>query len=199
MPPSSDAPPPGFGQPPPGYGQQPSGYGQPPPGYGQPGYGGYSGSPDRQGRPLASWGKRVGAAIVDFLILAVPLFVIISVIFGVDFNAGSDEDGAGFSLSASLAPSLLGFVLSAAYYVYFTGGESGQTLGKKLLGIAVRDAETGGPLGYGKSGLRYLVQAGPGSFCFLWSIVDSLWPLWDQKNQAIHDKAVNTLVVEVPK
>jgi uncharacterized RDD family membrane protein YckC len=54
--------------------------------------------------------------------------------------------------------------------------------------------------------LRWLVQnAGSivgvvpvaGSAGSLFSLLDSLWPLWDDKNQALHDKAARTNVVRV--
>ena len=32
--------------------------------------------------------------------------------------------------------------------------------------------------------------------CFIVTILDYLWPLWDDRNQALHDKIVNTLVIQ---
>ena len=42
-----------------------------------------------------------------------------------------------------------------AYYTYFEGGPTGQTIGKKALNITVVDVG-GGPIGYGRGFLRYL-------------------------------------------
>ena len=62
-----------------------------------------------------------------------------------------------------------------------------------LLRIRGRADETGGPLGFGRAFGRYLIAA------FFWwlplaRIVDVLWPLWDPKNQALHDKTVGSVV-----
>jgi uncharacterized RDD family membrane protein YckC len=36
-----------------------------------------------------------------------------------------------------------------------------------------------------------------GSFAGLFPLLDGLWPLWDDKRQALHDKAARTNVVRV--
>src|SRR5688572_8188918 len=156
-------PPPGGYPPPQGgqqYPQQPGQYpqqpGQPPPG------GGYGYGPVAPwGAPLSSWGKRVGAALIDGLVITVPS-VIIMLAFGFGAFASADcvtdtitgittcEDASGIVTTFLLSYVVI-FVLGIAYYVYFNGSERGQTVGKMALKIQVRDEQTGGPIGYGKS------------------------------------------------
>ena len=67
------------------------------------------------------------------------------------------------------------------YWMVFEGGESAQTLGKRLVGIRVRAAD-GRRAGYRKAIVRNLV------FDVIWlipfaNLVDGLWPLWDDRNQ----------------
>lgn len=214
-------PPPG-GYPPPGGGQQyPPQPGQPPPGQyppQQPPPGGYP-PPGQQyatvpvapwGAPLASWGKRVGAALIDALVVGIPA-VIIMVAAGIGtfasaectFNAttgvtectGSNNFFIAFALTQGIP-----YLVFAVYGTIMNGGERGQTVGKMALKIQVRDEATGGPLGYGKAFLRWLVGAGLSLLtCGLGGLVDALFPLWDNKRQTIHDKAVSSLVVELPQ
>jgi uncharacterized RDD family membrane protein YckC len=68
------------------------------------------------------------------------------------------------------------------YLVFGEGGKRGQTLGKLIFGISVRDAKRGGPIGYGRALVRIVV------FAVLWSLVvpgviETLWPFRDSRNQ----------------
>ena len=211
-------PPPGGGYQPPqqgGYQQQPPPGGQYPqqPG-GQPPGPQYGQTPLAPwGAPLASWGKRVGAALIDLLVLLVPTIIIMAAL-GIGAFAGGDLEcvnnpvtgvtectggDASFVVSLILMQ-LVPYVLLALYSTFMNGSERGQTIGKRALKIQVRDEKTGGPIGYGKAFLRWLVSAGLGLItCGIGGLVDALFPLWDNKRQTIHDKAVSSLVVELPQ
>jgi uncharacterized RDD family membrane protein YckC len=41
---------------------------------------------------------------------------------------------------------------------------------------------------------RYLITVVFGIF-YIPALLDYLWPLWDKRNQALHDKVVNSIVV----
>ena len=183
-------PPPGYGQAPPGYGQQ--GYGQapPPPGYGFPGYAqappGYGypppgyGAPQQWGGPrLASWGQRVGAYLIDFVL---PFAV--AVILGAVVGAVSDALGA-LVLG-------LGYVAAFAFVIWnlVRQGTTGQTVGKKQLGLRLLGEETGQPVGAGLSIGRYFVHVLDALPCY----VGFLFPLWDPKRQTFADKLLKTVV-----
>ena len=53
--------------------------------------------------------------------------------------------------------------MSLAYFTYFEGGPTGQTLGKKALGIRVYDFRQGGPIGYGRASCARSASTSPRS------------------------------------
>ena len=59
---------------------------------------------------------------------------------------------------ASACSTRSSIVLYFVYYTYFEGGPSGQTPGKKALGIRVYDFRAGGPIGYGRGFLRQIMK-----------------------------------------
>jgi uncharacterized RDD family membrane protein YckC len=124
--------------------------------------------------PRASFGRRLGAQILDALILGVPTTIFFLFL----------EDGLA---------SLLAVLIDFAYYVYFEGGATGQTIGKRVLGIRVIDFNSGGPIGYGRALLRAVVEIFSGWILLL----GYLWMLWDREKQTWHDKAATSVVVPV--
>jgi uncharacterized RDD family membrane protein YckC len=167
------APPPpagGFVLPP----QPPAGY-SPPPSYQSVGYGYTQG-----GAPLADFGSRLGAFLLDVLILFVPLFILEAI-------------GAAIATGLGVAIWVLGVLGVIYYFAYFDGGEGGQTIGKKQLRIKVVDANTLQPgIGMGRGAGRALARYLSSFICFL----GYLWMLWDPNKQTWHDKIVGTKVVK---
>jgi uncharacterized RDD family membrane protein YckC len=160
---------------------------------------------DSQGRVLAHWWKRVVATLIDSVILYIVNLILGAILGGVlDFTSeptinpvtGELEGGTGFFAALILGNVIL-FLVGVAYYVFFNGGEKGQTPGKMAMKIQVRNEADGGPIGYGKAALRYIVGAVLFILCFIPGVVDVLFPLWDPKRQTIHDKAANTLVIDL--
>jgi uncharacterized RDD family membrane protein YckC len=78
-----------------------------------------------------------------------------------------------------------------AYEIYFHGSPSGQTYGKKWMGIRVIDFNTGGPIGYGRATIRMIGRYISGFLCYL----GYFWMLWDKEKQCWHDKMANDVVV----
>jgi len=126
----------------------------------------------------AGWWARVGAWIIDALLVVVSNIILIS-LFGAAGPAGA-AIGALLTTGASVA-----------YYVVLTAGGN-RTIGRMVLGIAVV-REGGGDLTYGQSALRLLTSA----VSWLVWILGILWPLWDDKNQTFHDKIALTVVIKV--
>jgi uncharacterized RDD family membrane protein YckC len=198
-------------QPPPG-GPPPGGPppgGQPPPGQYPPQQGGYPQQPYQQarpmspqGRPLSEWWKRAVAAIIDAFVVGIPAYILMF-LFGlgvaseaeIDPVTGEIEGGGGIVAGFFISIIIIA-VLGVLYFVILNGGEKGQTVGKMVMKIQVRDEQTGGPIGYGKAFLRWLVAQALGFLCGIGTLVDLLFPLWDPKRQTIHDKAVGSLVVD---
>jgi uncharacterized RDD family membrane protein YckC len=121
--------------------------------------------------PRASFGLRLGAYLIDSLVFIVPYFILLAI---------------------EPALVLLMFIAVIAYFIYFEGGPTGQTIGKKVCGIRVVDFATGGPIGFGRGALRYIGRI-PSSILLL----GYLWMLWDPEQQTWHDKIANTVVVPV--
>jgi uncharacterized RDD family membrane protein YckC len=186
---------PGYGAP--GYGTP--GYGAP--GYGTPGYGttqvGY-GYAQAIGPPLAGFWARFAAYFLDALILGIPANILSLALFDpVDTNSTFSTSSA-FTWSSAGGPiafQLLVFAVNLAYFAYFEG-TSGQTIGKKALGICVVDANTLQPgVGIGRGIGRYFARILSSIVCYL----GYFWMLWDDQNQTWHDKLARVKVVKVPK
>ncbi|TWP38868.1 RDD family protein [Leekyejoonella antrihumi] len=192
-----------------GYGQygQPQQYGQQP----QQSYGQYgrSGAPAYANpyQPLAGnhdyagWGSRVGGYIIDGL-LSIPGAIIYGI--GAGMNASTiqtDQYGNVTSTGGSAAGVLLmlvGFLVMLGIQIWnrwIRGGKTGQTVGRKAVGITLVSEQTGQPIGVGSAFVRDLAHILDSLICYIgW-----LWPLWDDKNQTLADKVMHTVVVRSPK
>jgi uncharacterized RDD family membrane protein YckC len=167
------------------------------------------------GRPLADFGTRLLAYLIDTSILsgigfALFLPVMAWLIFTVmpDF-ADAANDGTGVATEALFEdfflPFLLlelGFVLFllVGYYIYYVEMmyRSGQTLGKRLMKVRVVPIEPGATLTRGMAAKRYLVEFPGGMVVPFFSYLDGLWQLWDKPyQQTLHDKAAKTVVIKV--
>ncbi|MFD7788707.1 RDD family protein [Streptomyces nojiriensis] len=168
-----------------GYPQQaPPPYGAyPPPGMHAPGMPG-SGMP-----PLAHWGLRVGAALLDGLIIAGPMYALI----GLGAAVASDESTEAIAGILSLL-GMLCFLGMAIFQVY-KEGTTGQTIGKKVVGISLHREADGATLGFGMAFVRKLAHILDSAACYL----GYFWPLWDEKNQTFADKVCSTVVIKVNK
>jgi uncharacterized RDD family membrane protein YckC len=187
-----------YGQPPQaGYGQQP--YGQQP--YGQAQY--YPGAGYPAGLALrndyASWGKRVGAYLVDMAptLVAELVFFIGYTLWISDL---ASTGGSGSLAGPGLVPMVVGFVLLLAalgwqiYNRWIVAGRTGQSMGKRVLKIVLISEETAQPIGPLNAFLRDLVHILDG-----FAYVGYLWPLWDEKRQTFSDKIMKTAVIDQPQ
>jgi uncharacterized RDD family membrane protein YckC len=149
------------------------------------------------GAPLAGWGTRVGATLLDSLILTIPV-VILSIII-VAVAAGSDS---GAIVTGILG--LLAFLIVALFYAPVLmardGAHNGQTWGKQIVDIrVVRD--TGQPFDLGSGFVREFAVKGlllgvlGSAFAGIPVLIDWLWPLWDDQNRTLHDMIVKTHVM----
>jgi uncharacterized RDD family membrane protein YckC len=151
-----------------------------------------------QGRPLASWGSRLAAYLIDALILLVPVVVLTVIVVAV--AAGSDTGAVVTGIFGFLAFLVVAF-LYAPFLMAREGPGNGQTWGKQILGIrVVRDG--GETMSFGWAALREIVVKGLG-VGIASSIIpvvpwflNFFWPLWDDENRALHDMVVSTHVVD---
>jgi uncharacterized RDD family membrane protein YckC len=172
------------------------------------------------GVPLSGWWWRVLAAVLDafisiplYLLAALPAIVwqwdALSTWFS-DLSDSIENDTANPPDPALLDPSTgPGFVLvlsllaaSVLYSVVFLRWKQA-TPGKLIAGLRVRRRDTP-DLPWGSiltrvgfvAGLSVLAQTPAIGWAFaLVALLDYLWPLWDRRNQALHDKVARTNVV----
>jgi uncharacterized RDD family membrane protein YckC len=74
----------------------------------------------------------------------------------------------------------------------------GATLGKRALGLRVRSWSQDGQLSWGQAVGRWVTGEGVATvplFSVFWPVLNYLWPLWDRRRQALHDKLPGTVVV----
>ena len=122
--------------------------------------------------PLASIESRFVALIIDSMLLGAVA-------------------GAGWFGTRHGAGAGLGFFVGLAYQWFFLTQNSGQTVGKMLMGIRVIKT-SGEPLQATDAILRYLGTYLNSAVLMLgW-----LWATWDENRQGWHDKIANTIVVK---
>ncbi|KOG36431.1 RDD family protein [Streptomyces resistomycificus] len=158
-----------------------------------------------EARP-ASMGKRLAARLVDTLVLgavtagaAVPLGAraIDHVNEKVEAAKLSGETVTVWLLDGTTSV-YLGIVLAVllvfgALYEALPTAKWGRTLGKKLLGLEVRDIEGHEPPSFGGALRRWLVYSVPGLLGI--GVVGVAWCLFDRPwHQCWHDKAAHTFV-----
>ncbi len=180
-----------------------------------------SGPTTPDGEPLAGWGIRFGAYLIDAVLVS-----IVAAILGAPFvakivNSYADlfRESIRAARTGSARPNqmdvygeiwlpLLGFalvsiVLNFIYQVGFLRWRAA-TPGKLMLGLRVRLREQPGALSWDTILRRWVSQFGPnllslipvlGLIAGLYPWVDGLWPLWDDRRQALHDKFARTNVV----
>ncbi|MFI7598132.1 RDD family protein [Actinoplanes sp. NPDC049681] len=133
----------------------------------------------------ASWISRVGASLVDSLVTA-P-FSILALVLG---RGTDDVTGLPTFNALYWVFTLLGLVVGG-YNRWFLTGKTGQSWGKKALGIRLVGEQTGQPIGAGMAFVRDLAHIVDALICY----IGFLFPLWDAKKQTLADKIMKTLVV----
>jgi uncharacterized RDD family membrane protein YckC len=187
-------------------GRRPVGYGYPVQGYQQPGPVAYGqapvyGQPARtpgyyMGRPLAIWGARFAAHLVDGLIAAIPTLVALPVLVVVAVRTTTTYPDGTISGPSALFVVLLLLAYTATlavslYNSVFLQGRTGQTWGKRMLKLRLVSMRDGQPLGPGMAFVRGLAHA-----LDIYSFyVGYLWPIWDDLRQTFADKVCKTVVL----
>lgn len=202
---------PGYGQ---GGGPMSGGYG---PGYGPA----VPSTPD--GQRLAGWWARAGARIIDAIIVGVLVAVlgltVVSPGLVEAYSSWMEDIFASFeTMEPGTAPpempaeiqsgmarlSIFSAVLAVAYEALLLRFFNA-TLGKLALGLRVRLREQPGQLPWVAAIVRTLVAnvnsvlgwvPFVGVLTLPFTLLNYLWPLWDDKKQALHDKAARTNVVK---
>jgi len=173
----------------------------------QPWKGAMIGRPQEGPGALADPARRFAAQLID-LALVLPVFVILLVgtlavaapHFGPIFpTQSSTNDGVSYAppgfvwiYLTAIGSLVLTGVAMVAYQTIATA-KFGRSLGKRWLRIRPVRLDLS-PLGWGRSfGRAALYEA---SWLLSWvGLLDPLWCLWDDQRQCIHDKAVDSIVI----
>jgi len=150
------------------------------------------------GRPLAGFGGRFVAKLIDNVVVIVGIVVGFLPFLGLG-SLVSDND--------SLLPVIMivGIVIVALgvpylYDVEYAWRRGGQTLGKRAMKMAIVPLQPGAPLTRAAMAKRWGVAVlfNVLASCYI-GYLDPLWMLWDKPyRQCLHDKAAGTTVVLVP-
>lgn len=139
---------------------------------------------------LAGWWSRVGATVIDSLVLIIPTLVL-------DLILGN------------LVGQFVAIGLQAAYMIGLQTQASGQTLGNRAVQTRVRDSLTGHTISVRQAAIRWAIiaiysvleifsSAGSSSLTLVVSVLalaDCLYPLFNPRKQTIHDRIAGTIVV----
>ncbi|CAL9447581.1 hypothetical protein SUDANB120_02376 [Streptomyces sp. enrichment culture] len=198
------------GGPPPGGPGGPGGYPPPPPPYGSDPYGsgGGYGMPDPLAGmpPLADFGRRLAARIIDLVIVLIPLFLI-QLAFGtkqyvVETDRGEDiTDVVARSYSGTGLAMMLISIFAYVGYDWFFTRKDGKTPGKKAMGLRVAMLNDGSVPQSGPALGRAVVLWLPTLICCrcLWPLAIIVSILVDKPyRQGLHDKVAKTVVVTAP-
>lgn len=150
---------------------------------------------------LSGWWRRVGAAMIDGFIVYFSAIIFMEVTgVGDGFSSTTSSNGANAALSFDGWGLLVYFVFSVLLATTVMAYTNGQTVGMMATGIRVL-REDGERISFGFAFFRENIIKG---VVFGWlaiftlyiaTILNYLWPLWDEKNQALHDKICKTRVV----
>jgi uncharacterized RDD family membrane protein YckC len=161
-----------------------------------PPYGGYAAQPYAGAQPTyGGFWIRLVALIIDNVIVAIPILVL-SFIVGIAIGVGTAVNNSTTETTNAAANGvtgilqLLALLISAGYFVFFWS--TGQTLGMRLFHLRVVDANTGQPIGVGRSVLRYIGFIISSLVCY----IGLIWAAFDSRKQGWHDKMAGTVVLQ---
>jgi uncharacterized RDD family membrane protein YckC len=147
------------------------------------------------GQP-AEWAQRAGAAVLD-LVVRIGIWIVGMLIGAVAFVGGGEAGGAGLTVGL-----IVGIVASVAYAPWMVATRNGQTLGHRATNTRVVRSD-GSPLSAGGAIVREVIAKGIlfegilSTFSFgIALLLNYLWPLWDDRNEALHDKMCSTRVLK---
>ena len=124
----------------------------------------------------ANWGQRAGGYLID--IAPVIVLEIIGALF----------------IGRLFLVYLLFLLAALAWTVYnrwIAMGNTGQSLGKRVIGIRLVSESSGQPIGPLMAFVRDIAHIVDSIICYIgW-----LFPLWDSKAQTLADKIMSTVVV----
>jgi uncharacterized RDD family membrane protein YckC len=133
--------------------------------------------------PLADFGKRAVATLIDFAAILAG-FIVITIVQAI-LGAVSDTLSTLVGLVLNLAISAYGL------YILYMTGQRGASPGKRVMGLKVVKLADGQVLGGGMGIVRGLAHIVDSIICY----IGYLFPLWDPMRQTLADKIIGTVVL----
>ena len=142
-----------------------------------------------------SWRRRVAASVIDSLpgYVGQAVFLVGYVRALLALGRGStalDPAGTPLVVGGSIMLVALGWT---AYNRWLLAGRTGQSVGRRVMGLWLVGRETNRPVGALNAFVRDLAHMVDG-VCW----VGYLWPIWDAERQTFADKLTHTVVVTTP-
>lgn len=172
--------------------------------YGAPGSPSLPASAAQSNIGYAGFWLRLVAAIIDGIVISIPLMPVFFLVFIDIFRHAQDfqgrQDPAGLMTILGPKIGLIFFISAIASWLYWGLFESSAwqaTLGKKALGIIVTDLE-GRRISFGRASGRFWAGRGVGAIPYLggtYFLVDCICVGFTEKKQAIHDMIASCLVL----
>ena len=134
----------------------------------------------------ASFGARVGAAVLDAVILQVASVFVESMFLGMLLSSLN----ATTLLATMMGTVVLNGAFAVFYCVWLESSAWQATPGKRIMGLKVVDLE-GRRIGFGRSSWRNMAK----TLSVLTLGMGYLMPLWSMRKQTLHDKAASCLVI----
>lgn len=143
---------------------------------------------------LAEWPARALGYLIDGALTLPGAVLMIAGLPSIEIDSST-------GLATATGPGItyyLGILLMLGVSIWnrwIKGGQTGQTVGRGVIGTKLVSEATGQPIGPGLAFARDLVHFLDSAIC----LIGWLFPLWDAKKQTIADKLLNTVVVKAPK
>lgn len=148
---------------------------------------------DDSEKPLASRWARLGASIIDSVILMLIVVPVMYFTGGFDSIMEGREPGFVYMFAMGVLSLIVFFVIN---YRFLIG--SGQTIGKKVFEIKIVDLNGNLPVFQPQLLIRYAVYSLPGQIPFvgsLFSLINILF-IFTKDKRCIHDLIAKTKVVK---
>jgi uncharacterized RDD family membrane protein YckC len=135
--------------------------------------------------------------LIDMLLVGAGMGVLYTVLLGVFATfagLGSNLTGGICCMLILLFPvsTLLVGLFNSVYLV----AQRGASIGQGVMNLKVVDIN-GNLLSTGTAFIRLIARVALGFVPMVGPLLDLLWPLWDEKRQTLHDKAVGSYVLKL--
>lgn len=141
-------------------------------------------SAERRADGYAEWSQRALSSVIDITIVigGLVLVLLLSLVLGLIAHRLGD---------LVRLVGLLAVIAVTTRNQIIIQGNSGQSIGKKQIGIMLISERTSQPLGPLMTSVRQIAHV------LDWiCLIGYLWPLWDEKKQTFADRIVKSIVIK---